>query len=106
MKFCPNCKISLDKTWEICPTCSQALSPQTIKQAGGTDQKVKTFASNLPWYFHLIPVVIAMVAIIIADYVSKDSPAFVKLIFPPASLILGGFIGLLILKGISDNLKN
>ena len=106
MKFCPHCNISLEDTWEICPTCSQALTPRTIKEAGGIEENEKTFASNVSWYFHLIPVIIALIAIIIADNIVKDSSAFIRLIFPPFSLILGGFVGLLILKGISDNRNN
>ena len=102
MDICPNCNIGLDREWDICPNCSQALSPAAIKQAGGPRSRDDRFAANVAWYFHTIPFITALIAAVFADSAVQNSSALVRLLFPPICLILGGFAGLLILKGIAE----
>ena len=87
MKFCPHCNISLEDTWEICPTCSQALTARTIKKAGGIEEnnfRIECI-SNLPYSCNN-----SLIAIIIAIILLKIVRPLC-LIFPPY-LILGGLL--------------
>ncbi len=102
MSLCPHCNIGLDKDWDICPNCSQALSADAIQKAGGPRSRDERFAANLAWYFHTIPFITALTAAIFADSAVQNSSALAKLLFPPICLILGGFAGLIILKEIAE----
>ena len=97
MSFCPACGIGIDSSWDICPKCSQALSEETIKEAGGPKPAQQNFASSLAWYYHTIPFITSIGAVILADSYVSDSDPLIRTLIPPIFLILGGFVGLLIL---------
>ena len=98
MEICPACGIGVDSTWDICPKCSQALSEEAIQQAGGPKPPQRNFASTLPWYYHTIPFITSITALIFADANLSDSGPLARTLIPPICFIAGGFIGLLILN--------
>tara|TARA_B100000459_G_C8597686_1_gene210510 strand:+ start:2194 stop:2538 length:345 start_codon:yes stop_codon:yes gene_type:complete len=106
MRLCPACSIAVEASWDICPKCSQALSARAIEQAGGVKSKDPNFATNLGWYYHTIPFITAITAAIAGDAAVQSSGALVKTIFPPLCLVFGGFVGLIILKEISEMGRN
>ena len=65
--------------------------------AGGPKPPQQTFASSLPWYYHTIPFITSIVAVIFADSWANTSGPLAQTFVPPISFILGGFVGLLIL---------
>ena len=101
MIFCPECKIAVDPEWTICPTCSILLN-----QTGGPTtrpvEEVERYASNLAWFYHLIPVITGLMALVIGDYLVTDSNPLLRTIFPPFCLIVGGWLGLILLGIISS----
>ncbi len=102
MRLCPACSIAVDVSMDICPKCSQALSAKAIEQAGGAKVKDPNFATNLAWYYHTIPFITAITAAIAGDVAVQSSGALANTIFPPLCLVFGGFVGLIILKEISE----
>ncbi len=98
MVYCPACGIGIDESWDICPKCSQALSEEAVKQAGGRKPPEENFASSLAWYYHSIPFITSIIAVIMADSYVKESDPLIRTLVPPIFFILGGFIGLLILN--------
>ena len=101
MQLCPECKIAVDPGWKVCPTCSILL-----EQNGGHTRKLapknERYASNLAWFYHLIPVLTGLIALGIGDYLVTDSNPLLRTIFPPFCLIVGGWIGLILLGIISS----
>ena len=55
------------------------------------------FADNLPWPYHLIPVLTGLIGLVMGSYLTTYGP----LSFP-ICLIIGGFGGLILLGNISD----
>lgn len=106
MPLCPACNIGVESSWDVCPNCSQALSAKAIEQAGGPKSNDPDFATNLAWYYHTLPFITAIAAAIVGDIAVQSSDALVKTLFPPICLILGGFVGLIILKEISEMRHN
>lgn len=102
MRLCPACDIGVEASWDVCPNCSQALSTWAIEQAGGAKPRDPNFATNLAWYYHTIPFITAISAAIAGDVAVQSSGAFANTIFPPICMIFGGFVGLIILKEISE----
>ena len=60
------------------------------------------FADNLPWPYHLIPVLTGLIGLLIASYLIEPYGGLAKTTFPAICLIIGGFGGLIILGNISD----
>ena len=60
------------------------------------------FADNLPWSYHLIPVLTGLIGLLIGSYLIEPYGALAKTTFPAICLIIGGFGGLIILGNISD----
>ncbi|MBD43328.1 MAG: hypothetical protein CMB09_04430 [Euryarchaeota archaeon] len=91
----------MDPEWTICPTCSILLD-----QTGGPTtrpvEEVERYASNLAWFYHLIPVITGLMALGIGDYLVTDSNPLLRTIFPPFCLIVGGWLGLILLGIISS----
>ena len=56
----------------------------------------------MPWTYHCIPFVTAITGLIIGDYLVSPLGPLANTIFPPLSLIIGGYAGLVILGEISD----
>ena len=97
VELCPACGIGVDPEWDICPKCSQALSEEAIAQAGGPKPPQQNFASSLAWYYHLIPFLTSISAVIFADSLVESSGPLARTLIPPICFIAGGFVGLLIL---------
>ena len=60
------------------------------------------FADNLPWPYHLIPVLTGLIGLLIGSYLIEPYGALAKTTFPAICLIIGRFDGLIILGNISD----
>ena len=101
MVFCQECNISVDPEWTICPTCSRPLN-QEDKKSRGPIPKDQRYASNLAWYYHLIPVFTGLLALAVGDYLVRYSNPLLRTIFPPFCLIVGGWLGLIILGIIAS----
>ncbi len=101
MYFCQECKIAVDPEWTICPTCSRPLD-ETAKHTTRPVPADERYAGNLAWYYHLIPVLTGLLALALGDYLVTDSNPLLRTIFPPFCLIVGGWIGLIILGIISS----
>ena len=101
MYFCQECKIVVDPEWTLCPTCSRPLveNGKRSRQPVPADER---YASNLAWYYHLIPVMTGLLTLALGDYLVADSNPLLRTIFPPFCLIVGGWIGLIILGIISS----
>ena len=101
MYFCPECDIALDPEWTICPTCSvlldqkDNLTPRSLPE----DER---YASNLAWFYHLIPVLTGLFALVLGDYLVTNNNPLLRTIFPPFCLIVGGWLGLILLGIISS----
>ncbi|MDG1549184.1 MAG: hypothetical protein P8Q94_03940, partial [Candidatus Poseidoniaceae archaeon] len=67
MYLCPGCDIAVDPEWIMCPTCSILLEQngELRKRPVSEDER---YASNLSWYYHLIPVLTGLIALVIGDY--------------------------------------
>ena len=101
MIFCPECKIIVDPEWTICPTCSILLN-QTGRPTTRPVEEVERYASNLAWFYHLIPVITGLMALGIGDSLVTDSNPMLRTIFPPFCLIIGGWLGLILLGIIAS----
>ena len=101
MHLCPECNIAVDPEWKICPTCSILLEQngQPTKKPVPKDER---YAANLAWFYHLIPVLTGLIALVIGDYLVTDSNPLLRTIFPPFCLIVGGWIGLILLGIIAS----
>ena len=60
------------------------------------------FADNLPWPYHLIPVLTGLIGLLIGSYLIEPYGALAKTTFPAICLIIGGFGGLILLGNMSD----
>lgn len=101
MYLCPECEIAIDPEWTICPTCSVLLE----QNSGRTTRSIpedERYASNLAWFYHLIPVVTGLIALILGDYLVTHNNPLLRTIFPPFCLIVGGWLGLILLGIISS----
>jgi hypothetical protein len=56
----------------------------------------------MPWAYHCIPFVTAFMGLIIGDYLVSSLGPLANTIFPPVTMIIGGYAGLAILGEISD----
>ncbi len=56
----------------------------------------------MPWSYHCIPFVTAILGLIIGDYIVSPLGPLANTIFPPMTLIIGGYAGLVILGELSD----
>ena len=101
MHLCPECKISVDPEWTICPTCSILLE-QTGEPTRKPVPEDERYASNLAWFYHLIPVLTGLIALVIGDHLVTDNNPLLRTIFPPFCLIVGGWIGLILLGVIAS----
>ena len=54
------------------------------------------FADNLPWPYHLIPVLTGLIGLLIGSYLIEPYGALAKTTFPAICLIIGGFGGLIL----------
>ena len=63
------------------------------------------FADNVPWGYHLIPLVTGLIGLIVGVYLVEPYGPLAKTIFPAACLIVGGFGGLVVLGNISDRVR-
>lgn len=97
MELCPACGIGVDPEWDVCPKCSQALSDEAVARAGGPKPPQRNFASSLAWYYHTIPFITSISAVIVADSWATANGPIAQTLVPPISFIAGGFVGLLIL---------
>ena len=64
------------------------------------------FADNLPWPYHLIPVLTGLIGLLIGSYLIEPYGALAKTTFPAICLIIGGFGGMILLGNISDKKGN
>ena len=101
MIFCPECKIAVDPEWTICPTCSTLLE-HNGNHTRRPVPKNERYASNLAWFYHLIPVLTGLIALGLGDYLVTDSNPLLRTVFPPFCLIVGGWLGLILLGIISS----
>lgn len=101
MMFCQECNISVDPEWTICPTCSRPLH-QPANHTRRPVPREERYASNLAWYYHLIPLLTGILALSAGDYLVSDSDPLLRTIFPPFCLIVGGWIGLVLLGIIAS----
>jgi hypothetical protein len=101
MYVCPECDFAVDPEWTMCPTCSILLeqSVDPIRKPIPEDER---YASNLAWFYHLIPVLSGIIALVIGDYLVTDSNPLLRTIFPAFCLIIGGWIGLILLGLIAS----
>ena len=104
MPICPECNISVDPEWTICPTCSVSLQSDG-KQSRRPVSRDERYASNLAWYYHLIPVVTGVLTLAAGDYLVRESDPLLRTIFPPFCLIVGGWLGLILLGIISSYME-
>ena len=63
---------------------------------------MERFAENLHWAYHCIPFVTAGIGLVIGDLLAISLGPLANTIFPPITLIVGGYAGLVILGEISD----
>ena len=56
----------------------------------------------MPWAYHCIPFVTAFMGLIIGDYLVSSLGPLANTIFPPMTMIIGGYAGLVIIGEISD----
>ena len=61
------------------------------------------FAENLPWPYHIIPVIFGLFGLILGVRLVEQFGPLVRTIFPSICLVLGGFGGLILIGSISDN---
>ena len=101
MYFCPECDIALDPEWTICPSCSVLLE-QKADPTVRSVPKDERYASNLAWFYHLIPVLTGLIALGLGDYLVTNNNPLLRTIFPPFCLIVGGWLGLILLGIISS----
>ena len=101
MPICQECNISVDPQWTICPTCSAILQPDGSQPKRPVTRE-EHYASNLAWYFHLIPVITGVLSLVLGDYLVTGSDPLLRTIFPPFCLIVGGWLGLVLLGIISS----
>jgi len=99
--ICKECNISVDPTWTICPTCSTSLVDDG-KPSRRMVPRDERYASNLSWYYHFIPVVTGILSLAAGDYLVRESNPLLRTIFPPFCLIVGGWIGLILLGIIAS----
>ena len=104
MPICPECNISVDPEWTICPTCSVSLQSDG-KQSRLPVSRDERYASNLAWYYHLIPIVTGVLTLAAGDYLVRESDPLLRTIFPPFCLIVGGWLGLILLGIISSYME-
>ena len=104
MPICPECNISVDPEWTICPTCSVSLQSNG-KQSRRQVSRDERYASNLAWYYHLIPIVTGVLTLAAGDYLVRESDPLLRTIFPPFCLIVGGWLGLILLGIISSYME-
>ena len=99
--LCKECNISVDPEWTVCPTCSISLldDGKPTRRPVPRDER---YASNLSWYYHLIPVLTGILALAAGDYLVSESDPLLRTIFPPFCLIVGGWIGLILLGIIAS----
>ncbi|MBT4920424.1 MAG: zinc ribbon domain-containing protein [Euryarchaeota archaeon] len=99
--LCPECNIAVDPEWTICPTCSILLEQngEVTRNPVSEDER---YASNLAWFYHLIPVLTGLIALVIGDHLVTDSNPLLRTIFPPFCLVVGGWIGLILLGIIAS----
>ena len=60
----------------------------------------------MSWAYHCIPFVTAFIGLIIGDYLVSSLGPLANTIFPPMTMIIGGYAGLVILGEISDRISN
>ena len=60
----------------------------------------------MPWAYHCIPFVTAIMGLIIGDYLVSSLGPLANTIFPPMTMIIGGYAGLAILGEISNRRKD
>ena len=99
--ICRECNISVDPNWTICPTCSSTLTDDG-KPSRRMVSRDERYASNLSWYYHLIPVATGILSLVAGDYLVKESNPLLRTVFPPFCLIVGGWIGLILLGIIAS----
>ena len=104
MPICSECNISVDPEWTICPTCSVSLQSDG-KQSRRPVSRDERYASNLAWYYHLIPIVTGVLTLAAGDYLVRESDPLLRTIFPPFCLIVGGWLGLILLGIISSYME-
>ena len=63
----------------------------------------KKFADNLPWPYHIIPILSELFGLILGVRIVEQFGPLVRTIFPSICLIIGGFGGLLLIGYLSDN---
>ncbi len=63
----------------------------------------KKFAENLPWPYHIIPILSGLFGLILGVRIVEQFGPLVRTIFPSICLIIGGFGGLLLIGYLSDN---
>ena len=63
----------------------------------------KKFAENLPWPYHIIPILSGLFGRILGVRIVEQFGPLVRTIFPSICLIIGGFGGLLLIGYLSDN---
>jgi hypothetical protein len=56
----------------------------------------------MPWAYHCIPFVTALMGLVAGDYLVSSLGPLANTIFPPTTMIIGGYAGLTILGEISD----
>ena len=99
--ICRECNISVDPSWTICPTCSSILIDD-VKPSRRMVPQDERYASNLSWYYHLIPIVTGILSLVVGDYLVRESNPLLRTVFPPFCLIVGGWIGLILLGIIAS----
>ena len=104
MPICPECKISVDPEWTICPTCSVSLQSDG-NQSRRPVSRDERYASNLAWYYHLIPIITGVLSLAAGDYLVRESDPLLRTVFPPFCLIVGGWLGLILLGVISSYME-
>ena len=82
MPICPECNISVDPEWTICPTCSVSLQSDG-KQSRRPVSRDERYASNLAWYYHLIPIITGVLSLAAGDYLVRESDPLLRTVFPP-----------------------
>ena len=58
----------------------------------------------MPWGYHCIPFVTALLGLLIGDYLVYSLGPMANTVFPPTTMIIGGYAGLVILGEVSDRM--
>ncbi|DAC44167.1 MAG: hypothetical protein CMA71_04310 [Euryarchaeota archaeon] len=60
----------------------------------------------MPWAYHCIPFATAVLGLLVGDYLVSSLGPMANTIFPPLTMIIGGYAGLVILGEISDRMAD